>query len=641
MDRLDQLPGLDDFLSALRFAGVQIGPRELVWLRHAFSLEPSLDRQGLRDLLSCTLIKHDAHRELFESLFTDWCPLEEPVIPESSGEKGTQARHEESTTSNNPPATLPHPTPQHDTPPNPEKPRQPIPRRMTAVLQTFSRRWRIALLLILSTTLGYYLWPPQTLIPVTSPPTQPTVSDSVQPVTTALPANPAPEFWTWVPEFTIHTPSFFDSVWAAGTLALLSGLTGLLLWWWYRDRSKLPSQEPPPRSGPTWVPLSSAQTTLTELIDREALRTTVWGVERFVSEDELPAVDVDRTVAATARAGGLPTIHHQHAVYPREVWLWHDVMVQDPIITRILRELEGSLARAGLPVRVGRFAETPTLIGWREGQEFSPLVLEGHRQNALVAILTDGYGIRLATQSALDALPLTQVLKAFGEWPRLTFVDVTEGKHGLARSMHAYGVRCIAPQDIPAFLAASAATTTASRQRESELFGDLRVWAAATALSPDPVTEERAFALRQRLGLDLSPWRFRDLLRESGSSGGRITWSAKDRAMHVNWLTQCSIHDYAVANDSPLALALAYWIEQYREESAQREQHKNALLPWAHTQAEQRLRMEIALLRLWREPKEAIENLYGLYGTLKEEVHERLAEFTTASTVPSFPRRRE
>ena len=84
------------------------------------------------------------------------------------------------------------------------------------------------------------------------------------------------------------------------------------------------------------MPLSSAKTTLTEFIDREALRTAVWGVERFVSEDELPAIDVDRTVAATAQAGGLPTIRHQHAVYPREVWLWHDVMVQDPTISRIL-----------------------------------------------------------------------------------------------------------------------------------------------------------------------------------------------------------------------------------------------------------------------------------------------------------------
>ena len=91
--------------------------------------------------------------------------------------------------------------------------------------------------------------------------------------------------------------------------------------------------------------------------------------------------------------------------------------------------------------------------------------------------------------------------------------------------------------------------------------------------------------------------------------------------------------------ESPLALALAYWIEQYGEEAAHREQHENALLPWKYTHAEQRLRMEIALLRLWREPEEAIENLYGLYGTLKEEVHERLAEFTAASTVPSFPRR--
>ena len=92
MERPDRFPTLDDFLSALRFAGVPIGPHELVWLRHAFRLEPSLDRQGLKDLLACTLIKQDSHREAFESLFIDWCPLEATGIAEPSDGKRTQER---------------------------------------------------------------------------------------------------------------------------------------------------------------------------------------------------------------------------------------------------------------------------------------------------------------------------------------------------------------------------------------------------------------------------------------------------------------------------------------------------------------------------------------------------------------------
>ena len=98
--------------------------------------------------------------------------------------------------------------------------------------------------------------------------------------------------------------------------------------------------------------------------------------------------------------------------------------------------------------------------------------------------------------------------------------------------------------------------------------------------------------------------------------------------MHLNWLTQCSVQGDTVTDESPLAQALAYWIEQYQEEMTQRQQHENALLPWKQTKAEQRLRMEIALLQLWRQPKEAIAELYRLHSNLQrrdpralEDVH--------------------
>jgi formylglycine-generating enzyme required for sulfatase activity len=57
-------------------------------------------------------------------------------------------------------------------------------------------------------------------------------------------------------------------------------------------------------------------------------------------------------------------------------------------------------------------------------------------------------------------------------------------------------------------------------------------------------------------------------------------------------------------------------------------------LPWQHTAAEQRLRMEIALLQLWREPEKATEELYRLYqlpGNLPEEISERLAQLGDGS----------
>ena len=77
MEPEKRYPGLDDFLAALRFEGIPIAPHELSWLQHAFRLAPSFDRQSLKDLLACTLIKQASHREVFEALFEDWCPPDE------------------------------------------------------------------------------------------------------------------------------------------------------------------------------------------------------------------------------------------------------------------------------------------------------------------------------------------------------------------------------------------------------------------------------------------------------------------------------------------------------------------------------------------------------------------------------------
>ena len=84
MEPAQQYPGLDDFLAALRFEGIPIAPHELGWLQHAFRLAPSLDRQSLKDLLVCTMIKQASHREVFEALFEDWCPPDEAKIAKPS-----------------------------------------------------------------------------------------------------------------------------------------------------------------------------------------------------------------------------------------------------------------------------------------------------------------------------------------------------------------------------------------------------------------------------------------------------------------------------------------------------------------------------------------------------------------------------
>ena len=301
-----------------------------------------------------------------------------------------------------------------------------------------------------------------------------------------------------------------EIAWLPGILGIASGI---FLWQRYRRRNRLPDRAPEPsRRDIDWLPWLKLKSSGPELLNPEDLRTLVWGIGRFVSDEPTLEIDIAKTVAATANAGGIPELHYRPAVYQREVWLWQDAMTQDPLMERLVVELETALTRAGLPVRVGWFTDTPERIVWREGQVFSTLILEGHRQSALVAILTDGQGLRIAAQSDLDKQPLALLLSGLAQWPQLTFVDVGRGRQGLADVLRPYGLDCIAPEGLPSFLGVRAIGAPPARKGDEHLLGELRLWAAALALSPETVDESEAFALRRALGLTLPPWALRDLL---------------------------------------------------------------------------------------------------------------------------------
>ena len=143
--------GLDDFLAALRFEGVPISPHQFIWLQHAFRLEPHLDRESLKDLLACTLIKHESHRETFESLFEAWCrPDDVQTQNESPADEDT-----------------PHPGPSPVEPSTPDfEPTEPEekrdqPKTATTTTQAWTswRTWVGILVLIGLAGLGYQFIP--------------------------------------------------------------------------------------------------------------------------------------------------------------------------------------------------------------------------------------------------------------------------------------------------------------------------------------------------------------------------------------------------------------------------------------------------------------------------------------------------
>jgi uncharacterized protein with von Willebrand factor type A (vWA) domain len=91
-----QLVELNDFLTALRVNGVPVSPADIDRLRRLFALEPRLDRNGLKAILSALLVKTPMQRERFEALFADWCPDHDADWPE--GEEPERDRSTEQPT---------------------------------------------------------------------------------------------------------------------------------------------------------------------------------------------------------------------------------------------------------------------------------------------------------------------------------------------------------------------------------------------------------------------------------------------------------------------------------------------------------------------------------------------------------------
>ena len=609
-------PGLDELLSALRADGLPIGPREVARLQRAFATAPRLDRERLREFLACLLAKTPAERALLERHFAVWCPdlpaewaagASRPaarVAPAAPG-RAESARHRE-----------PEP---FDPPPLPWQP----------------PRWVLALgvitALLAAGVLAYLVLRPSAEIQIPPPPPpEAPVAIPEQPERDGLSANPAPQAWYWRAEIrAIVSPDRL----APEELALggvLAALLALGLWWRYRRRHPAPAALPPTAGGPAWLPLPAVHGSDTALLAPRERRGLVWNISRFAAEDQTRRLDEPATADATARAGGLAEPRWRRARFPREVWLWCDEHCPDPALTALAEEIATSLTRAGLSVRRGAFAGSPHRVWWRRDDHFEPGRMEGHRQHALVALLTDGQGLDRALDAPLESGRTARLLRQLRLWPHLALVDF--GPPGrLARRLRRFGLTVLAPQQLSTWLGGS---EPARRAPQADVPpGELRLWAAACCVGAEPLDVAAAQRLRVHLGLHLEPWAIRALADDAGDSG--LRWPEPRRRAHLTWLlgTLPWDHDGRPDPDSPAVRAIRWWRERYRRAAGQRAGRESRLLPWRDTGARRRWALEDALLELLLAPELAVPRLRALAQAdegLRTEIRDRLGAFRAA-----------
>jgi formylglycine-generating enzyme required for sulfatase activity len=604
-----QLVELDGFLATLRINGVPVGPADIDRLRRLFALEPRLDRNSLKTLLSALLVKTPVQRETFETLFADWCPDHEADWSNTDVvEREVQAEQPETRRPSQAPPSL-------DTIIAPPPPARSLLRWLAA-----------ALLVVLVGALLAWWWPrpiPPTLHePLPRAVSVPPTPDAGDP--DALPATPVDTVWLWqadVDTSAIHAP------WRLGPLAyLLLCLAALATagaaWWRYRKQLPAPPPESQSYVGYGWQPLPIPERDDGALIEARDRRQLVWNIEHFVSDDPTHRLHLPRTVEATAKAGGYVHLHFTPAVYNREIWFWLDRQVERSTPRAMVQQLTATLAAAGLQARQGWFTDVPDRVDWPEQHGYRPVYEEGSGRQALVAIFSDGEGLAQRLNNPLYHPATTRLLRDLRHWPRLCFVDCSPAGDRLASLLARFGLEVIALEAVSRWLGGVAAETPGATPLGSALYGDARVWAAAVALGGTQVDTASAHSLRVALRLRVSPWLVDQMVAEAHQSG--------EATRHVNWLLRCEPLG-ASGLPPPWSLArraLRWWWQRYAEAGQRMQAQENPLLPWQHSLARRRWELEQALLQLYLDPRGAAQQLAQLVDDeLKDEVYDRLARF--------------
>ncbi|HNN96178.1 MAG TPA: hypothetical protein PKI03_28080, partial [Pseudomonadota bacterium] len=378
---------LDALLHRLQAAGLRIGVEESLRASYLLGQLHQTDHAAwLREALRALLVKSSTQAESFDEVFATWAlellERERPSEPEPL------------------PARVADLT-------RPPEPRRVPPRSSPRIWWRRHRRRLLGLLLALCAValVGRLLrgrTPPNDLPPDAGSPPQAQDLGLIAPLP---PPTLHPPLRVLAPSIVVE-PAALPAGLLRGSAALLAGLSlGALLFLGLRRRRYLPPAVPAPtRPGPRQIvpelPTSPGGLRL-RLLDLRSREALVWGIGRFVSEQKTRALDVQKTVAATAAHAGMPRLRFLHARHQREVWLWIDESAArsahsyGALLRQLAQELVLSLRQGGLPVEEALYWGQPDrltrlLESGQAESEFAPSEVAERQDAALVVLLTDG-----------------------------------------------------------------------------------------------------------------------------------------------------------------------------------------------------------------------------------------------------------
>jgi formylglycine-generating enzyme required for sulfatase activity len=303
------------------------------------------------------------------------------------------------------------------------------------------------------------------------------------------------------------------------------------------------------------------------LLDRRTRDHLVEGVGSYVTEHLTRSLDARRTIQTTVKTAGLPRLVFREARESRTVWLWVDDTARDGLMDRTVKEVHQTLSLEGIRAEVILYRAIPALTGLRalpltrEGFARGPYRrlaaddIDAQRSTGIVALLTDGRELTLAAQGARKR-QVHRALAALRGFSRLALVDFGCGKSSLGELSEAHDLSLIRPEQLAAFLSGLRERFEGSELSTPVLERPVMTWAAVCSLSPRPVDEATAHALREHIGLAVTPWSIGALIQAS-EAGGRVWLPLIDRARLVHWLWSTDLD--GLREERPFRRAVRFW----------------------------------------------------------------------------------
>ena len=597
---------LSYFFEILRQHDIAVGPYEINRLRVVFSQRPTLpDRTELKTLLGAALVKDRRQREIFDALFDRFCPEHEV------SSHYIEAIRREIASSPEPVVKPPELSIEHEQQP---------------VLQPVQRRgyYQAIAVLCLVLLLGGLLW--QLLPDSGQGELQPQPQTSISTSTSTSAANDSlPKKAAWYISAAINKDiNLPDRLkpWQQAALGLSAiALAIALIMAYFRSFSVVKTMQ---RDYRGYGYRSLPEPTPVALIEARERQQVIWRIEHFVSDESTRELDLDRTVEATARAGGFVQTHFEAARYERTVWFWQDRQLNSATARTAVAELTASLQGAKLAVAHGYFTDVPHRVDGPEFANYQPVFEESSGRHVIVAILCDGQGLSRQLGHILHRERVQQLLRSLSHWPRLCFVDCSSTRQSrqLGSLLREYQIDVIALSQLPSWLGEQQGQRRPGLGAKSDEW----LWAATLALGGRRVQTQEGHGLREALGLQVNPWLVESCLDSAQNQPEQL----------INRLLRCQplVDDEHLHKESIAYQAIHWWRERYK--NADRQQFNNPLLPWHGSQAQSRWQLEQALLTLYIEPVAATDELRTIVEQdeqLKKALALRLKGFRTADAI--------